>query len=612
MGILYNDIPEELNYGIQQMEKSVCVDREINITASKSAHNKIMFDGIKCDIEYADKVYFFRALSILLENINKGQFDILETKKTKSTGVLLDLSRNAALTVASLKKYMDFMAKMGMNRLYLYMEDMFEVSERCHFGYLRGRYTKEELKEIDDYGFNYGIEVIPSIQALGHHYQYLRSEESYDVKDTSGELLVGEKETYIFIENMIKSVLSSLRTKRIVINMDETHTLGLGNYLKKNGYENPQQIFLKHLKKVYEITDRLGLEAIISSDMFFNMASKKHYYYDKQAIITKETIEKIPENATLIYWHYGEEYGCDDYMFKKHMEIGRKIIFYGGTWTWSGHLPETVFALDCTKKALESCERHNVEDVVMTVWGDNGNECNHFYALLTLCYAAEFTYGNEEKYRERFEALTGIKPEAFEDMSAYQNAYSKAVKCEDFTKRFYGKTLFYQDILLGQADLYLKEHPMSGHYRKYAEKFKLYSETGSAWKSHFEYIFNIFKILEIKCYVAQNLQDAYRNKDKNELEKISRLLTNELYKYLDKCHKKHKELWFLYNKPFGWEVLDIRYAGLMARTVTAYERINAYLCGKIERIEELEEERLPYTFSPFTKYPSIATNTYEF
>jgi hypothetical protein len=47
-----------------------------------------------------------------------------------------------------------------------------------------------------------------------------------------------------------------------------------------------------------------------------------------------------------------------------------------------------------------------------------------------------------------------------------------------------------------------------------------------------------------------------------------------------------------YNKPFGWEVHDIRYGGLKARFETVQERINAYLAGELDRMEELEEARL--------------------
>jgi hypothetical protein len=46
------------------------------------------------------------------------------------------------------------------------------------------------------------------------------------------------------------------------------------------------------------------------------------------------------------------------------------------------------------------------------------------------------------------------------------------------------------------------------------------------------------------------------------------------------------------NKPFGWEVLDIRYGGILARIDSVIERITGYVEGRIDRIEELEQERL--------------------
>lgn len=43
----------------------------------------------------------------------------------------------------------------------LYTEDTYKIDGEPFFGYLRGGYTQEHLKEIDDYAFNLGIEVIP-------------------------------------------------------------------------------------------------------------------------------------------------------------------------------------------------------------------------------------------------------------------------------------------------------------------------------------------------------------------------------------------------------------------------------------------------------------------
>ena len=69
----------------------------------------------------------------------------------KHFGVMLDCSRNAVMKVSSVKKYIDILARLGYDTLMLYTEDTYEVENQPYFGYLRGRYSKAELKEIDAY-----------------------------------------------------------------------------------------------------------------------------------------------------------------------------------------------------------------------------------------------------------------------------------------------------------------------------------------------------------------------------------------------------------------------------------------------------------------------------
>ena len=74
-----------------------------------------------------------------------------EIKNFSSFGVMVDCSRNAVMTVAELKKFITLISRMGYNQVQLYMEDTYEVNDEPYFGYLRGKYTKEELKELDDF-----------------------------------------------------------------------------------------------------------------------------------------------------------------------------------------------------------------------------------------------------------------------------------------------------------------------------------------------------------------------------------------------------------------------------------------------------------------------------
>lgn len=64
-------------------------------------------------------------------------------------GTMLDCSRNAVMNVESIKKWIDITTDLGYNTLLLYTEDTYEVKDNPYFGYMRGRYRKEELKEIN-------------------------------------------------------------------------------------------------------------------------------------------------------------------------------------------------------------------------------------------------------------------------------------------------------------------------------------------------------------------------------------------------------------------------------------------------------------------------------
>ena len=59
----------------------------------------------------------------------------------------------------------------------------------------------------------------------------------------------------------------------------------------------------------------------------------------------------------------------------------------------------------------------------------------------------------------------------------------------------------------------------------------------------------------------------------------------------------HKQ-WLHDNKPFGLDVLDVRFGGIERRLITARERIHAYLDGEVDSLPELAQTRLRYDGAP--------------
>lgn len=117
-------------------------------------------------------------------------------------GTMIDCSRNGVMNIPSLKRWIDLMADMDYNTVMLYMEDTYEVKDNPYFGYARGGYSLNELKEIDTYAKEKDIEIIPCIQTLAHLNAIVNWPAYRPIVDCDDILLVGDERTYELVDNM--------------------------------------------------------------------------------------------------------------------------------------------------------------------------------------------------------------------------------------------------------------------------------------------------------------------------------------------------------------------------------------------------------------------------
>ena len=183
----------------------------------------------------------------------------------------------------------------------LYTEDTYPVAGYPYLGYLRGRYTEAELRELDDYAASSGVELVPCIQTLAHLEQFLQWSESTPLKDNDTCLLVDEPKVYDFIRAELESVSRIFRSRRIHIGMDEAHGIGLGKYYALHGPTDRFALLTRHLNRVVDMCQSLGLKPIMWSDMFYRLGSAKNDYYDPDARVPESAVANIPQVA-LCYW----------------------------------------------------------------------------------------------------------------------------------------------------------------------------------------------------------------------------------------------------------------------------------------------------------------------
>ncbi|MBO4594860.1 MAG: beta-N-acetylhexosaminidase [Clostridia bacterium] len=506
-----------------------------------------------------------------------------------SFGVMLDMSRNGVMTVAALKKFVSIISKIGYDSLGLYTEDTFEVEGEEMFGYMRGAYTQAEIKEICNYAEGKGVTVYPCIQTLAHLNGIFRYSEYLKINDNTDILMIGDERTYKLIDNMFRTIKKTYNTDRVNIGMDEAHLVGLGRYLDKNGYKNRTELLIGHLKKVCEIADRYGLNPEMWSDMFFRLASGGRYYQKIEDEKAKEIKKIIPKNVRLVYWdYYGKDGRKYDMMLDSHKSLTDNVGFAGGAWAWSGLVPHNTFSMETIKASLPQTIKHGVKNYSITVWGDDGKECSYFAVLPSLMFAAEYAKGNKDlkSIKEKFKEITGATFDDFMklDIDLIFGDKKSAVGVENPSK-----IALYNDAFLGTYE----NRVTAGGAEKY-KKFARSIKAAEKRAGEFHYIFRktaaLSKVLSIKYDLSIRTEKIYKSGDKTALTELIKDY-KKMLGYLKVFYAAIKDEWDKECKPFGFEVQDVRIGGLIKRTEHQIEKLQNYLGGKSDKIDELEAER---------------------
>ena len=571
---------------------------------------RVRFDKEKGEIVYAEPCQFFRALGLAVEALREGKecFSISEKPQFKTIGSMFDIAQgNAAFNLKSAKEVLRLLALMGHNMMMLYCEDCVQVQNYPYFGYMRPSYTEAELRELDDYAYALGIEMIPCIQTLAHLTDGLRWRCFHGIRDYESCLLVGKKETYDFIRDLLISASRPFRSKKIHVGMDEAWKLGRGKYLDQNGYRPVHEIMTEHLSHIMEILNDLGLEPMMWDDMFFTAGTGN--YYDPDFVLPQEMIDAVPKGMRCVYWdYYTEERAHYEKMMPKHKQLDPDMIFAGGIWTWRGFGLNWQRTLTTTEHALSVCKEQGVQHVFMTTWGDNATECLLSTTLIGCQLFAEHAYADTldyEKLRSRFLFCTGGHVADFEKIERFDLPPLVDPK-NNVSGHNPSKYLMWQDILTGLFDKNIEGLAMDAHYAALAEDLAEAVGRNGRFDGMFRFNYLAARVLAIKCEMGLRLTKAYREGDKEALQRFADVELPELLSRIEALREEHMKNWFSLYKPFGWDVMDMRHGSLMARVRSAITEVKAYLDGSLARIEELEVEKLYYNV---TGGP-VTTNNY--
>lgn len=569
---------------------------------AKSERSELFFDkeNKRFNIFYKSNNELFRLLLETEHYDFNNNFEIKINSSFKDLSIMVDVARNYPLKVETFKKLIRYMALLGYSTLKIYLEDLFEVNNEPYFGYLRGRYSKEEIKEIVNYADLFKIEVMPYIQTLAHLNQIKRWCVYRDHFDIDDILLVDDERTYTLIDNMLETISESFTSKRINIGMDEAYLLGRGKYLDKNGYEKRVNIFKKHLSKVLTLTSKYNLDVEMWGDMFFNNSS---YAYDNLSV---EDLNKV-NNLKLVYWDY-EYKDVKEFqsLIKLHKKVSDKVSTAGGSWKWLGLAPNNKYAIAANINFMKASLKENIEEYTLTCWGDNGSSASIFSILPTLFAVANFSfYQGNKKIDYLFKDIFKI---SFNDFLYVDKVNNVTINDPLNAKNNISRIYLYNDLLLGTYNSLIDKDQIST-YKVIKKKLNKLSKNNS-FNYIFKTLFEFCRVLILKVEIMDELRIAYQDNNKEKLNEIL-IKLNKLKTTFDKFYFALYEQYHLEAKGNGFDVIDIRLGGVLQRIKTTIRKLNDYLKYGT-KIDELEEIMLDFYGNVYSYFHpnDIVDNSY--
>ncbi len=557
-------------------------------------------------IRHARPCDAYRALAHLLAGLPDGE----AATPFHSVGVMLDLSRNAVLRPDALERLFAQLALMGFNSVQLYMEDVYELPGEPFFGYGRGAYSAAELRRIDDAGHRLGIEVIPCIQTLGHLEQILQWPAYAELQDVPGVLLVGEEGTYRLVEKMLDTASACFRTRRIHVGMDEAHGVGTGRYREKHGQVRPFDVLNTHLTRVTALCVERGLRPMIWSDMYFRLGSKTNHYYDLETTIPQEVIDGISPEIEMVYWDY---YHTDTAFYEewidRHRAMGKEPLLATGAWTWGRHWTALPHAIATNDAALQAARKKGLGEVFITAWGDDGAEFHPQSMLPALLYFAELAYTGEappERLEALYQTLYGSSFAIMALASGLNNPFIR--EGESFGSANYATWLLWHDPVFNFRDASL---PEAGWFGRLAEAL----EPSACGDESLAFARLLAQTLEGKVRLHREARPAVERGDVAAVQALLSEVLPATLGHAEALWEAHRTVWHTWNKPFGWEVVERRYAQLVARLRTLGLILTRWVANPAEPVEEFgftlqpasEGEEVP---TRFFRSPKVITASY--
>ncbi|QOV20378.1 family 20 glycosylhydrolase [Blautia liquoris] len=323
--------------------------------------------------------------------------EIQDYPQLANRGFYHDATRGRVSKLSYLKKLADQMMRYKLNQLQLYMEHTYLFRDFSEVWRDDTPLTPEEIMELDDYCYDRGIELVPSISTCSHLYKLLRTKQWQDLceldnpdqerytgwgKQTHHTIDISNKKSLDLIKNMISEYRPLFRTEKFNICADETFDLGKGKSKEYCDQMGLGKAYVGYVKKLCEHVLSLGCTPMMWGDVILNYP---------------EMLKEFPTETIFLNWAYHSNVTDEN----TRIFGDKNVKFYNcpGVSGWCRLCNDYEGAYENIRRMAEYAKENHAIGLLNTDWGDYYHTVHPEFSLIGMIYGAQFSWC-ENKTRE--------------------------------------------------------------------------------------------------------------------------------------------------------------------------------------------------------------------
>jgi hexosaminidase len=309
-------------------------------------------------------------------------------------GLMLDISRNRVPTMEALRNLIDALHALKYNELQLYTEHTFAYEHHETVWREASPMTGGEIREIDDYCAERGIELVPNQNSFGHMERWLRHDAYKPLAECPdgfehpiagrrefGSTLYPDAASVDFVNGLYAELLPNFRSLQLHIGGDEPWELGKGRSAQRIEREGKHRVYLDFMQQLFALTENHGHTAQFWADIILERP---------------DLVPELPKNVVPVIWGYEA-----DSPFAQQCRIvaeaGFADQFYvaPGAGNWNSFSGRLDVAEANIRLAAKCGHAHGARGLLLTAWGDNGHHQPWLTLYPALMIAAVAAHGQE-------------------------------------------------------------------------------------------------------------------------------------------------------------------------------------------------------------------------